>query len=64
MNLWEREVPHREIIGSLDAATPAKHMQAIDTAMQRYFGIKEWLKERSRQFPGLLTLSNEPDIQN
>ena len=49
---WEEgHAPQQE--GSLDDTSSADRMRLVDAAMQHYFGTSDWLKERSKVFPGL-----------
>ena len=52
------KVPSNEIpsaddsTGSSDSMEPEDRGRAINEAMQEYFGSKEWVKARNKQFPG------------
>ena len=37
----------------LDSLSPAEKMEAINSAMQQYFGVEDWLRERNKKFPGV-----------
>ena len=39
--------------GPLDSAAVAGQMKAINAAMKHYFDAEDWLRERSRVFPGM-----------
>ncbi len=44
-----KQTPNGKIIGSLDHANPQEQMRAIGTALQQYFEVMDWLKERDRR---------------
>ena len=39
--------------GPLDSAAVADQMKAINAAMKHYFDAEDWLRERSKVFPGI-----------
>ena len=56
---WEEgHAPQRECEGSLDDTSSADRMRLVDAAMQHYFETPDWLKQRSKVFPGLFRRRN------
>ena len=39
--------------GTLDHATPTEQMASVDKVMRLYFGSKDWVQARTKEFPGM-----------